>query len=142
MFLFDWKKIYKKTDGKVGPILIVFKMLVYKQIPKNKYDDIYKYYGTDFSGQSFLQNPEILFDNAYKYSPKEIVQYLALASFRRYSEYLATQKTTLSLLESPLGIDKIKQNRLLDIDIFNEIHFLYENSFDEEIKQWQSHLIK
>jgi uncharacterized protein (DUF924 family) len=117
-------------------------MLVYKQIPKNKYDDIYKYYGTDFSGQSFLQNPEILFDNAYKYSPKEIVQYLALASFRRYSEYLATQKTTLSLLESPLGIDKIKQNRLLDIDIFNEIHFLYENSFDEEIKQWQSHLTK
>ena len=140
MFLFDWKKIYKKTDGKIGPILLVVKMLVYNQIPKNKYDKVYKYYNTDYSGQSFLQNPDILLENAYKFSPKEIVQYIALASFRRYSEYLATEKTTLDLLESPISRELIEKNRLLSIDYLNQIHFLYEKSYAEEIPQWQYHL--
>jgi len=126
VFLFDWKKIYKKTDGKIGLILLVFKMLVYKQVPKNKYDSIYKYYDQDYNGQSFLLNPDILFDNSYKYKPKEIVQYIALASFRRLSDYLTTQKTTLDILESPIDREFIEKNRLLHIDEYNQIHFLYE----------------
>ena len=132
VFLFDWKKIYKKTDGKIGPMLLVFKMLVYNQVPKNKYDKIYKYYNIDYSGQSFLLNPDILFDNAYKFDPKEIVQYIALASFRRLSDYLTTQKTTLDILESPIDRDLIEKNRLLSIDEYNQIHFLYEKSPNKE----------
>jgi hypothetical protein len=126
VFLFDWKKIYKKTNGKLGPLYTVFKMLVRGEVPKNKYDRIYKYYNVDYSGQSFLLNPDTLLDNAHKYTTKEIVEYIALASYRRYSEYLATKKTTLSLLESPVGKDKINKNRLLSIDTNGEIHFLYE----------------
>lgn len=134
VFLFDWKKIYKNTNGRIGSILTVFRMLVRNEVPKNKYDRIYKYYGKDYSGQSFLLNPDRLLDHMHKYDPKEIVEYIALASFRRYSEYLATQKTTLSLLESPVGKDKIENNRLLSIDKYGEIHFLYEKSFTKENK--------
>ena len=142
MFLFSWKKIYKNTGGNVGSIFLVFDMLVKNKVPKNKYDRIYKFYDKDYSGQCFIENPNKLLDNAHKYTHKEVVQYVALASFRRYSEYLSNQKTTLSLVESPVDYEIIQKNRLLSIDIHSEIHFLYEKSYDEEIKQWQYHLTK
>jgi hypothetical protein len=127
MFLFSWKKIYKISGGQVGTIYLIVKMLVEQQIPKNKYDRIYKYYNKDYTGQCFLVNPKALFDNAYKYDTKEVVQYIALASFRRYSEYLATNKTTLAFLESPVSKELIIKNRLLKLEN-DEIHFLYEKS--------------
>ena len=126
MFLFSWKKIHQISDGQVGTVFLIFSMLVRNTIPKNKYDPLYKYYGKDYLGQSFLIRPELLLENAHKYTYKEIAHYIALASFRRYSEYLANKKTTLSLLESPVGKDIINQNRLLSIDEYNQIHFLYE----------------
>jgi hypothetical protein len=127
MFLFSWKKIYKISGGQVGAIYLITKMLIERQVPKNKYDRIYKYYNKDYTGQCFLVKPKDLMDNAHKYTIKEVVQYIALASFRRYSEYLATNKTTLALLESPVSKELIIKNRLLTLEN-DEIHFLYEKS--------------
>ena len=142
MFLFSWKKIYKNSGGSVDAIYLIFKMLVRGEVPKNKYDPIYKYYDKDYSGQSFLRDPEVLLENSFRYTKKEVVEYLALASYRSYSDYLMHGTVTLGMLNSPLPETKIKQNRLLTINYLNNIVFMYEKSYDEEIKQWQYHSIK
>jgi hypothetical protein len=127
MFLFSWKKIYKISGGQVNSIYLIFKMLVNSEIPKNKYDPIYKYYSKDYSGQCFLQNPSDLLENAFRYTRKEVVEYIALASYRSYSDYLMFGITTISVMNSPLPLNKLKQNRLLRIEN-DTVHFLYEKS--------------
>jgi hypothetical protein len=103
-------------------------------MPRNKYDPVYQYYYTDFSGDSFLVNPHALLTNRNKWRDKEIADYIGLASFRNTGEYLATGKITLDLSHSPMGQDAINNNRLLRT-VRNEIHFLYED-YTGEIK-WQ-----
>jgi hypothetical protein len=125
---FDWNKIYKKTDGSVGNLFLVIKMLAYKEVPRNFKDKIIPYYGKDYGGVSFLLCPETLMDNAFRYSYKEVVQYVALASYRKYADYLTSGDLTLPLVESPLDKIKIKQNRLLLLDEHDLIHFKYEKS--------------
>jgi|SaaInl59LU_5_DNA_1037362.scaffolds.fasta_scaffold109142_1 hypothetical protein len=125
MFLFSWKKIYKISGGQVQPIYLIIKMLVNKEVPKNKYDPIYKYYDKNYLGHSFLVNPQGLLDNYFKYTMKEVVEYIALASYRSYTDYIMYRTTTLKVLNSPLPLHKLKQNRLLDIQD-DTIHFLYE----------------
>jgi hypothetical protein len=127
MFLFSWEKIYKNSKGSVANVFIIFKMLVKDQIPHNKYDPIYKFYDKDYSGQSFLANAEKLLEMSFKYKTKEVVEYIALASFRSYSEYIMHGVTTLNLINSPLPLDKIKQNRLLRVE-GNTIYFLFEEA--------------
>lgn len=127
MFLFSWKKIYKISSGQVSTTYLILKMLMKGQIPKNKYDPIYKYYGKDYSGQSFLRNTKDLLENSHKYSKKEVVEYVALASYRLYSDYLMFGTLTLPVRTSPLHLNKLKQNRLLRIEDGN-IHFLYEEA--------------
>ena len=125
---FDWNKIYKKTDGSVGSLFLVIKMLAYKEVPSNFNDKIIPYYGKDYGGVSFLLCPKVLMDNAFRYSHKEVVQYVALASYRKYADYLTSGNLTLPLVESPLDENKIKQNRLLQLDEYDNIHFKYEKS--------------
>ena len=125
MFLFSWKKIYKKSGGSVNTIFMIFEMLAKGSIPKNKYDPIYRYYDEDYSGQSFLVNIDDLLENAFRYTRKEVVEYIVLASYRPYSDYLMHGVTTLNVINSALPIDKLKQNRLLHIQD-GEIHFHYE----------------
>lgn len=131
MFLFSWEKIYKKSSGSVNTIFLLFKMLVNSEIPKNKYDPIYKYYGTNYSGLSFLTNPKELLEVSFKYKRKEVVEYIALASFRSYSDYLMHGVITLKVMNSPLPLNKIKQNRLLRVE-GDTIHFIFEKSNTEE----------
>ena len=128
MFLFSWKKVYEISAGSIPTIFLIFKMLVNSEIPKNKYDPIYKYYDKDYSGQSFLVNPQDLLYNAFRYKRKEVVEYLVLASYRSYTDYLMFGTTTLKVLNSPLPLHKLKQNRLLRIDSEDNIHFLFEKS--------------
>jgi hypothetical protein len=125
MLLFDWKKIYEKTDGKVFDICLVLKMLTYNEVPQNKYDKIYKYHGSDYAGDSFILHPEVLIYNRYKYSYKEIAQYLGLASLRSLAEYKTSGKTTLDLFPIDADLDILNKNRLLNI-IDGEVHFIYE----------------
>ena len=130
MFLYDWKKIVDTAEA--SPILVytIFKMLVMKEIPNNKYDKIYKFVDLSFTGKSFLVNPEQLVFESYKYSYREISQYLALASIRPISEYYATGKTSLDqrLVEFEEGL--YEENSLLRIQD-GHIHFIYEEVPDK-----------
>jgi hypothetical protein len=102
-----------------------------RELPRHVYDPVYKYYYTDFSGDSFLVNPDALLVHRYEWKEKELADYIGLASFRSTGEYLATGKVTLDLSHSPLGQDAINNNRLLRIDR-GEIHFLYEDYTKEK----------
>lgn len=128
MFLFSWKKIYKNSGGSVDAIYLIFKMLVRGEVPKNKYDPIYKYYNKDYTGQSFIKDPEDLLENAFKYKRKEVVEYLALASYRSYTDYIMYGTITLDVINSPLPLHKLKQNRLLYLNPSNQIEFRFEKS--------------
>jgi len=131
MLLFSWKKICKNSDGRVGTIFRILDMLVNDRLPLNKFDPIYKYHSKDYSGLSFLVNPHDLLKNAYKYTTKEIIQYVALASYRRYSDYLSNKTTTIDLLETPISEATIKENRLLRLE-GTIVYFLYEEVTKEK----------
>tara|TARA_B100000768_G_scaffold178686_1_gene194897 strand:- start:15 stop:347 length:333 start_codon:yes stop_codon:yes gene_type:complete len=100
-------------------------MLVKKQLPKNKYDRIYKYSNKNFTGSSFLLHGDMLLYHSYKYTHRELAIYYALASLRNYAEYITSHKTTLDPLHCPVDLDLIKDNRLL-IVLPDEITFIYE----------------
>ena len=130
MFLYDWKKIVSTAEGSPLLVYTIFKMLVLKEIPNSKYDKIYKYVDLSFAGESFLVNPEQLVFESYKYSYREISQYLALASIRPISEYYATGKTSLDQRLVEFEEELYEENSLLSIQD-GEIHFLYEEVPDK-----------
>jgi len=125
MLLYDWKKVFNEAEGTIYSCNLIMEMLIKGQIPRNKYDYIYRYSQLNFSGTSFLVHPEFLLFNAYKYTPRELAVYYALASIRNYSEYMATGKTTLDPLHCPVDLETLKENRLL-IVLEDEITFIYE----------------
>jgi len=129
MLLYDWQKIYDVSDGSVLEIFKIFEMVTNNLIPQNRKDVLYKYRKHDFTGTSFLVHPDVLLYNAYKHTYRDIATYLASASIRSVSEYLATETTTLELLHVPFAnllVDNINSNSLLRLDDNNLIHFLYE----------------
>ena len=132
MLFYDWRKIFEASDGSPLAIFIIFKMLVTRAIPKNKYDDIYKYANMHFTGESFLVHGDVLLHNAYKYEYREIAQYLALASMRPYADYLATGELTLDLIKCEIDLELFENNRLLHIED-GIVHFLYEEVKPENI---------
>ena len=125
MLLFDWKKVFDTAKGNIATCNMIMEMLVKSQIPRNKYDPIYKYSYKDFTGDCFLLHGELLLYHSYKYTPKELCIYYALASLRSTADYFATQKTTLDVLHCPVPIAEINDNRLLIVDD-KEITFIYE----------------
>ena len=132
MLLYNWNKIYETAEGRPFAVFLIFKMLATSTIPYNKYDKIFKYANVNFKGESFLAHPDILLYNAYKYDYGEIAQYLALASLRPYSDYLATGKTTLDSILCTVAPELFIENRLLTTKE-NEIHFLYEEVTKENM---------
>jgi hypothetical protein len=131
MLLYDWKKILRQSGGSSKRILTILKAITQQELPRHVYDPVYKYYYTDFSGNSFLIHPEQLLIHRYEWRDKELADYIGLASFRNTGEYKATGKRTLDLAHSPMGKDAINNNRLLRIDR-DEIHFLYEDYTKEK----------
>ena len=106
MFLFNWKKIFNEAEGSSVKCLEILDMMVYKKVPYNSYDPIYKYRNKDFSGDSFLLQPEILLENAFRYAPREVAIYVALAARRKLADYLAFGEKTLSARHAP-QLDKL-----------------------------------
>ena len=132
MLLYDWNKIFYKTEGDVYDIYLVLKMLTYKEIPDNKYDKIFKYSEVDFKGESFILHPDVLLFNRYKHSYREIAQYLGLASLRPLADYTATGKLTLDLFSVDIDSTVIEESSLLRVE-GDQIHFLYEEVNKENI---------
>ena len=130
MIKYNFDKIMRATKGDSTEIISVLELLTYQRIPFSKKDKAYKYYGKDFSGYSFLLNPEELLIGARKYSMTEAAEYLAVASYRNYYHYEKTKDTTLQILHLPVSLDIINNNRLLRIE--NEIiYFKFEDNAKE-----------
>ncbi len=133
MLLYDWNKIFDVSKGSPTAMYLIIKMLVNKSIPRNKYDKIYEYINTDFTGECFLLHPDILLYHSYKHSFRDIAQYIALAALRPLSDYYATGKTALNLDTCEIDTDLFKDNSLLHIDEDNNLYFLYEEVIPENI---------
>lgn len=125
MLLFDWKKVFDTAEGNIAVCNLIMEMLIKSQIPRNKFDPIYKYSHKNFVGTSFLAHGDFLLFNSYKYTSKELCVYYALASLRSHADYIAYNKTTLDSLHCPVDLEEINDNRLL-IVLEDEITFIYE----------------
>ena len=134
MILFNWKKIIQHSERKSKDIFAILHLLTFKSVPKNNKDILYKYYQKDFSGDSFLIHPEMMFTERRSYGTLMWLHYIHLASFRNLSNYLETKDATLDLLHSPVKEETIKDNSLLNIED-GKIHFLFEKPQGET--KWQ-----
>jgi hypothetical protein len=124
IIFYDWKKILQLTGLNARKIVLALRALN-GEVPRNRYDPLYRYYISDLSGASFLVNPGKLIEEDFFYKPREIAEYVGLASFRNYAHYSTSRDTSLDLLHSPVSKHIIEQNRLLRIDN-GRIHFLFE----------------
>ena len=125
IILYDWGKIRTQSKGKLGDILVIFDMIVFKRKPRSHRDSRLRFYGKDFSGDSFMLDPESLLRYKNVYTLREIVQYILLCSYRSYSEYKLYGTIYLDSIKSPLQPQILQQNRLLQMD-GNKIRFLFE----------------
>jgi len=134
MFFYDWPKIYDASQGSVIEIVRIFRMIVEKQIPKNKYDPIYRYSQKNFSGISFMLHPDVLLYHSFKYKYREIAQYISLCALRSSADFISTQDPSLDVVLMPgLSPEKIiENNRLLEIDD-DKVYFRYEEVNPKEI---------
>lgn len=135
MIFYNWKKIRKETNGKVGDIVAVLYILTYqKEPPINRKDRRFKFWQKSFHGESFLLNPEPLLIQRNRYSDTEIAQYAGIASLRNYFDYQSKKDTTLDLLFYTGKQDILTQNRLLRVEN-GRIHFKFEEVTKEKM-QW------
>ena len=132
---YSFRKMQIKTGRSSRRILLAFKAHASSRLPTSFRDPLYQYYQTDFTGDSFMLNPHELICNYFRWNPKEIAEYIGLASFRNYSEYLITGDKTLDLFHSPVDQDTINNNRLLRIQN-GRIYFYYEEAPNRRIKLW------
>jgi len=132
MIYYNWKKIVEASNGNVGDIITILRIITYRLTPKNYYDKTFKFYEKNFGGSSFLINPDkLLTTGRAQYSDKEVAEYVGVASYRNYHEYVKTKDTTLDLIFCKVSEDIIRKNRLLEIrDGF--IHFKFEETITEK----------
>ena len=129
MILYNWEKMYNFGNGSIKEVNRIFKMWVNREIPKNRRDPIYKYAAIDFSGTSFMLHPDILLYNSYKYDKRDIVQYIALCSYRSLGEYKAMGTISLDRYDAPEVPDELfYENPLIRLTDENRIEFLYEET--------------
>lgn len=132
MLFYDWEKMFDTAEGNPKIMYTLLKMVYLKEIPKNRHDKLYKYAGKSFIGTSFLVHPDVLLYNAYKYSYREIAQYLALASLRPYADYAITGDTTLDLNIVEIPVNLFNDNSLLRVRD-GKVHFKYEEVNKKDI---------
>ena len=131
MIKYNWAKILKVTEGDSNSIVLIVHMLTYPRVPSNYRDPTYKYYGQSFEGFSFLLNPEKLLTERLNYTNREAAEYVAVASYRNYLEYMQTGDTKLHLIDFPLMEEIINNNRLLHMEN-GTIHFKFEEALNNE----------
>lgn len=128
MVTYEWLKIFKQSQGSPSIILDILTYIVERPIPKDDYDIITKRMSKiDWSGDSFLLNPQAVIDNRHFFKEKELAEYVGLASFRNLAEYKTTGRKTLPVKECPVKLESIKDNRLLSI-VNNQIYFKWEET--------------
>ena len=132
MIRYNWKKILKDSNNKVSDILLVVWYVTYGYPPTSKRDRLFKFYGKDYLGDSFLIFPEGIYKYRKSASDSEWAAYIGIASYRSYNEYLINNKLTIEVERVPKRLQPIiLRNRLLTIED-EIIHFLYEKSHLEK----------
>jgi len=126
MIIYDWKKVWQKSEGSSSRILDIISYLTHAQVPKDIYDPILRFVDVDWRGISYLVNPEPVFEHRVRMYEKELAEYVALASFRNLADYKVTKRTTLPLMESPIDAESINNNRFLLLRDDGLIHFRWE----------------
>jgi hypothetical protein len=132
---YSLRKIINKTGTSSKRIIDAFTALTYPRLPDSLWDPLYKYYTADFSGESFMLNPRELLRFSFKYTYKEVAEYICLASYRNYGHCSVTGEKHLDLLHSPVNEDTINNNRLLCIKD-KRIYFYYEEVINRRNKLW------
>ena len=125
MIFYNWAKMYRLLGTSSSDIVTLIAYLTYPHLPKNYYDSVNRWANEDWSGDSYLLHPEKIITNRKEFKDRELAQYVALASFRSFAEYQATNKRSLDTLESPVPKEFIYQHRLLTL-VENEIYFHWE----------------
>lgn len=115
MLFFDLDKIKKEAKNRYDIVNIIH-FLVYKPIPKTLYDVRTKNWREmNFSGQSFLINPEKFLDEECRYGINDSIMYLELAAKRNYMDYKIYRESRLPIILSDFSLKDLKQNKLLTI---------------------------
>lgn len=130
LVFYDWNKIDQQSRNSVPRTLRIISLVLSGITTPDSYTSPdYYILQHSYKGSSFLANSDKLL--RFIRSPQSnsfdipIVQYVYLASLRRYADYMVNKQTTLSLLESPLSMEVIKTNKLLRIED-GIIHFKLE----------------
>ena len=132
MIRYNWKKILKDSNNKVSDILLVVWYVTYGYPPTSKRDRLFKFYGKDYLGASFLIFPEGIYKYRKTASDSEWAAYIGIASYRSYNEYLINNKLTIEVERVPKRLQPIiLKNRLLTVED-GIVHFLYEKSHLEK----------
>ena len=98
--------------------------ITYKPMPTSPYLIRWLRYQTiDWTGESFLLNPEQLLDNWHLYKKKELMQYVFVAARRKYADYKLFGITTIDTIN--VNTEVLRNNRLLTIT-GDKIYFKYE----------------
>lgn len=118
---FDLNKLQKQSKGDPHVMVKMLENFFYRKYPKNS-KDIKNFSKVSLHGDSFILNPEALFNSKVDINYK--VQYIILAAKRDYTFYKLYSVEYLDLSYFPdLNLDKIKYNPLIRVDgnklIFN-----------------------
>lgn len=138
MLRYDWTALKKYSNNDLSKILDYMKVIdapkevVYSFKLENEW--VRKMILNGVSRNNYLLNFEGLLRNRLRGSKEELFVYLDLCSYRNSFNYFNTNGRVKDLpiwkISNTYDIDKLKANRLLEIDE-NNIHFIYE---EEEIE--------
>jgi hypothetical protein len=135
MYFYSASKILKVIGRNPKHIILVLRAIRGNEVLPNKWDPVCWYLEKDFSGPSFLINIDDLIYYNHRYSRRDIMEYILLASYRNYGNYVTFKKKTLDLLHSPVGEAIINRNKLLKI-IDGNIHFYFEETIQRRNTIW------
>lgn len=121
MILFNWRKVKLLADDSISNVLLIMHTIVWPyELPTTRQRKVNPYYGIDFSGHSFLINPEPILLQRNIPAVKR-VEYISLASRRCYADFRITRDKTLDyrLVKGPI------ENELITVKT-NRVVFNYE----------------
>ena len=113
MILFNWEKILRVSKGNVGDIISILRIITYKLPLRTLRIRLFKFYQHNYGGKSFLLNPETLLTTGRSFSDKEVAEYVGVASFRSYPDFVQRKDSTLDLLYLPISEDIINKTDYL-----------------------------
>jgi hypothetical protein len=126
MIRYNWQKIFTASFADPDTCLRIMKMLTYNHVPQDYKDPLFKFYIRDFTGESFMVNPELLFFNQHKWSQRDLAIYCAMASIRPYADYVLHRQIHLPLEKCPFDVHEFCDNpKILPVED-DYILFQYE----------------